>query len=294
MFVVTGSLFGEPRKRLLDSTFVTGTLETTGGHASVPPISATSDYAIPSSKRLRVNTHQHAGSERLMSTNDPLTTLGGVLIPVNNSATHIQCSGSLLSKRPHVHNYEDGGNSSNPVQHEICTNESTSTPVNVRMSMVDFTACINCSVANDPSAHTHCSGSVSSDRAHGPDIPAGAATGTNDYTSHRSRSGGRIVYCVFATVRPKRNKFRFTPIRAQIIIRLPEPKSFLFMVTTDGKYVRGVCARRDLRSSIVLQVHRGHGVFDTSTFLTVMYSTTDVVVQEKDDGGVVVSDGDLK
>ncbi|GJR29710.1 hypothetical protein Tco_1105942 [Tanacetum coccineum] len=117
----SGSSFGEPRKHLLDSTFVTGTVEATGGHASVPPISATSDYAIPSSKRLRVNTHQHVGSESLMSTNDPLTTLGGVQIPVNNSATHIECS----------------------VQHEICTNGSTSTPVNVRMSMEDFTAGIN-------------------------------------------------------------------------------------------------------------------------------------------------------
>nr|GEV25875.1 hypothetical protein [Tanacetum cinerariifolium] len=43
----SGSSFGEPRKRLLDSTFVTGTIEATRGHASVPPISATSDYAIP-------------------------------------------------------------------------------------------------------------------------------------------------------------------------------------------------------------------------------------------------------
>ncbi|GKA85448.1 hypothetical protein Tco_0807102 [Tanacetum coccineum] len=91
----------------------------------------------------------------------------------------VERSGSLLSKRPRVHNYEDGGNSSNLVQHEIYTNESTSTLVNVRMSMEDFTAGINhsggrltrtdnCSnipvtdgtIANDPSAHTHCSGIV--------------------------------------------------------------------------------------------------------------------------------------
>nr|GEU75582.1 hypothetical protein [Tanacetum cinerariifolium] len=32
---------------MLDSTFVTGTVEATGGHASIPHISATSDYAIP-------------------------------------------------------------------------------------------------------------------------------------------------------------------------------------------------------------------------------------------------------
>nr|GEX31048.1 hypothetical protein [Tanacetum cinerariifolium] len=41
-----GSSFSEPRKRLLDSTFVTRTVESTVDHAFVPPIFETSDYAI--------------------------------------------------------------------------------------------------------------------------------------------------------------------------------------------------------------------------------------------------------
>nr|GEU65625.1 hypothetical protein [Tanacetum cinerariifolium]GEV08658.1 hypothetical protein [Tanacetum cinerariifolium] len=170
MFVVTGSLFGEPRKRLLDSTFVTRTLETTGGHASVPPISATSDYAIPSSKRLRVNTHQHAGSERLMSTNDPLTTLGGVQIPVNNSATHVHCY-----QRDHMYTTMRMVGILQ-IQFNMKFVPMSLTPVNVRMSMEDFTAGINHSgpsTSKRRRVHSHehggnylVIGSVSSDRAH--------------------------------------------------------------------------------------------------------------------------------
>nr|GEU70613.1 hypothetical protein [Tanacetum cinerariifolium] len=193
------SSFGQPRKRILDSTFITGIVEPIRGHPYIPLLSITSDYATSSAKKLRANSHQHNGnslslSERLMHTNDRPTRPGGARIPVNDSTAHIHCSGPLSSKRSRACSYEDGGNSYGSIEHRMRTNDSSSALVKARMSIKNFTVHVNpsghykhdgnslgrderlmrtdhCRSAsvdaeipiNNSPAHTHCSGSLSSD-----------------------------------------------------------------------------------------------------------------------------------
>nr|GEU77301.1 hypothetical protein [Tanacetum cinerariifolium] len=142
------SSFGQPQKRILDSTFITEIVELIGGHPSIPLLSTTSDYATSSAKKLRANSHQHNGnslslSERLMHTNDRPTRPGGARIPVNDSIAHIHCSGPLSSKRPRAGSYEDGGNSYGSIKHRMRTNDSSSALVKSGMSIKNFTAHVN-------------------------------------------------------------------------------------------------------------------------------------------------------
>nr|GEX20488.1 reverse transcriptase domain-containing protein [Tanacetum cinerariifolium] len=197
-FVVLSS-FGQLRKRIWDSTFITGTVEPIVGHPYIPLLLTTSNYATSSTKKLRADSHQHNGnslnlSERSMHTNDRPTRSGGARIPVNDSTTYIHCSGPLSSKRPRAGSYEDGGNSFGSIEHGMRTNDSSSAPVNAGMSIKNFAAhrshvghykhdgnslgrderlmrtdhCRSASVdakipVNNSPSHTHCSCSLLSD-----------------------------------------------------------------------------------------------------------------------------------